>query len=166
MRRSGRLTAWKAEQGDPEQGAPKVKFYSSEDIENLAAQGQKELILDGTIALTDLARDVARQLGITLTDRSTAVATSRPSTSSGESRAAAPNRPPAAAGESPAASSRPAASGESRTPTAQLPAKPKGCQHGPLTSNPPAQMATSGGSAPIVDRLVVMVKQIAKRPGN
>ncbi len=142
-----------------------MKFYSSEDIENLAAQGQKELILDGTIALTDLARDVARQLGITLTDRSTA-ATSRPPAASGESRAPASNRPSASSGESPAAPSRPAASGESRPPTAQLPAKPKGCQHAPLTSNPPAQTVTSGGSAPIVDRLVGMVKQIAKRPGN
>lgn len=127
-----------AEPGDLGQGAPKVKFYSAEDIENLAAQGQKELILDETVALTDLARDVARQLGITLTNGS---------------HSAAPNRPPAS-------------SGGSRAPATQLGTMPKGCQHGPLTSTPPAQAPAANGSTPIVDRLVGMVKQIAKRSGN
>ncbi len=115
-----------------------MKFYSAEDIENLAAQGQKELILDETVALTDLARDVARQLGITLTNGS---------------HSAVPSRPPAS-------------SGESRAPAVQLGAKPRGCQHGPLTSTPPAQTPVSNGSTPLVDRLVGMVKQIGRRSGN
>lgn len=116
-----------------------MKFYSSEDIEKLAAQGQKELILDETIALTDLARDVARQLGITLTN--------------GSHSTAVPTKPLAPASES-------------RSSAVQLPAKPKGCQHGPLTSTPSTQTPASTGSTPIVDRLVGMVKQIGKRSGN
>ncbi len=110
-----------------------MRFYSSEDIESLAAQGTKELILDGTIALTDLARDTARQLGIALVDGS------RPM----------PVAPPPTMRESPAA---------------QLGPKPKGCQHGPLSN--PAPSNSGNASSPLVDRLVGMVKQIGKRPGN
>ena len=116
-----------------------MKFYSSEDIERLAAQGQKELILDETMALTDLARDVARQLGITLKN--------------GSHPATLVNKAPA-----PVTASRETA--------VQLPAKPRGCQHGPLTSPPQPQASASANSTPIVDRLVDMVKQIGKRPGN
>lgn len=116
-----------------------MKFISAEDIEKLAAQGQKELILDETIALTDLARDVARQLGITLINGS------RP--------AVVPSKPPAS-------------SGESRGTTAQLGAKPKGCQHGPLTSAQSTPIPTAAASTPLVDRLVGMVKQIGKRSTN
>ena len=113
-----------------------MKFYSAEDIEKLAAQGQKELILDDTIALTDLAREMARQLGITLRNGSqSAVAVSK----------------------------SPASSNEHRGAIAQLEAKPKGCQHGPLTTTPPAQMSAASNSTPIVDRLVGMVKQMGKR---
>lgn len=116
-----------------------MKFYSAEDIEKLAAQGQKELILDGTFALTDLARDVARQLGVTLTNGS----------------------------HSPAVASKPpTASGESRVAITQLGAKPKGCQHESLTSTLPEPTLASTGSTPLVDRLVGMVKQIGKRSGN
>ncbi len=116
-----------------------MKFYSAEDIEKLAAQGQKELILDGTFALTDLARDVARQLGVTLTNGSRS---------------------------SPAASKLPTASGESRVAITQLGAKPKGCQHELSTSTQPTPIPASAGSTPLVDRLVGMVKQIGKRSGN
>ncbi len=116
-----------------------MKFYSSEDIERLAAEGQKELVLDETIALTDLARDVARQLGITLKNGSHPVTM---------------------------VNKAPAPVTASRETAVQLLAKPKGCQHAPLTSTPPPATPTSGNSTPIVDRLVDMVKQIGKRPGN
>jgi len=45
-------------------------FYSAEGIEQLAAQGAQELILDETTVVTDLARDTARRLGISLVYRS------------------------------------------------------------------------------------------------
>lgn len=118
-----------------------MKFYSAEDIENLAAQGKKELILDANTALTDLARDTARQLGITLVDGS------RPAPVS--ARAAPPTVR------------------ESPVPSTQLGPKPTGCQHGPLSqTNQPEQPSTGNVSSPLVDRLVGMVKQIGKRPGN
>ena len=41
-----------------------MKFICTEDIEILAAQGKKELVVDGSTVLMDLARDMARQLGI------------------------------------------------------------------------------------------------------
>ena len=41
-------------------------FYSAQDIENLAAQGVRELVADENTVLTDLARDMAGQLGIKL----------------------------------------------------------------------------------------------------
>ena len=116
-----------------------MKFYSAEDIEKLAAQGQKELILDGTFALTDLARDVARQLGVTLTNGSHST---------------------------PAASKPPATSGESHSATVQLGAKPKGCQHESSISTQPTPPLAATGSTPLVDRLVGMVKQIGKRSTN
>ena len=118
-----------------------MRFYSAEDIENLAAQGKKELVLDADIALTDLARDTARQLGITL------VYGSRPT--------------PVPAITTPApARAAPA-------PTPQVETKPKGCQHAPLTSSNPAPvLATDNAPSPLVDRLVGMVKQIGKRSGN
>lgn len=55
-------------------------FYSLEDIEKLAAQGVRELIVDEDTVLTDVARDAAAQLGIRLAPpgRPAAPATSRP----------------------------------------------------------------------------------------
>ena len=41
-------------------------FYSAEDIEALAAQGIRELVADENTVLTDLARDLAAQVGIKL----------------------------------------------------------------------------------------------------
>ena len=110
-----------------------MKFYSAEDIESLASQGKKELILDANTALTDLARDTARQLGIALIDSSRPISVPHPPT-------------------------------PHESPLAQLGPKPKGCQHGPLSSAP--AQTNSNASSPLVDRLVGMVKQIGKRPGN
>lgn len=42
-------------------------FYSLEDIEKLAAQGVRELVVDEDTVLTDVARDAAAQLGLKLT---------------------------------------------------------------------------------------------------
>ena len=48
-------------------------FYCAEDIERLAAQGTKQLVLDQAAVLTDLARDAARRLDISLVYLSRAV---------------------------------------------------------------------------------------------
>lgn len=45
-------------------------FYSLEDIETLAAQGVRELVVDEDTVLTDVARDAASQLGLRLVSRS------------------------------------------------------------------------------------------------
>ena len=47
-----------------------MKYICMEDIENLAAQGKKELVVDENTVLMNLARDMARQLGITIVDGS------------------------------------------------------------------------------------------------
>ena len=46
------------------------KFLSTQDIEDLAAQGRTELVIDDDTVLTDLARHAAQQLGIALVSRS------------------------------------------------------------------------------------------------
>jgi hypothetical protein len=109
-------------------------FYCMEDIERLAAQGKTELIVDENTVLTDLARDMARQLGISL------VYPSR-------------SRPVAVV---PSVS----ASGPLFGATAGLGAKPKGCQHGPLEGSQPQQATVSSGSSVVVDQLVDLVKQL------
>ena len=109
-------------------------FYSLEDIEKLATQGVRELVVDENAVLTDLARDAAAQLGVRLVSKGSA--------------AAAPTGfvPPFAA---------PSGSG----------AKPRGCQHGPLTGPAPALSAarTGGPAGGLVDDLVGAVKQLANR---
>jgi hypothetical protein len=114
-------------------------FYSAQDIENLAAQGVRELVADENAVLTDLARDMAAQLGIKL------VAGGRP--------AAVANAPARFAGAA-------APSG----------AKPKGCQHGPLSGSPAmsgaAASAQRAGNSPVVDELVGAVRQLAGKQGR
>ena len=109
-------------------------FYCAEDIENLAAQGKTELIIDENTVLTDLARDIARQLGISLVYRSR----SKP-------MAVVPSV---------------SASAPSFGSTVRLGAKPKGCQHGPLEGGRPEQATVSRGSSAVVDQLVDLVKQL------
>lgn len=110
-------------------------FYSAADIETLASQGVRELVVDEDTVLTSVAREVAGQLGVKLV-------------TPGERSAARPAANPPAA-------------------TAN-PGKPKGCQHGPLTS--PGSTATGATPAPgrpsdarVVDDLIGAVKQLAKR---
>ncbi|MCX6029047.1 MAG: hypothetical protein NT169_07060 [Chloroflexi bacterium] len=109
-------------------------FYSLEDIEKLAAQGVRELVVDEDAVLTDLARDAAAQLGVGLVAKASAAAT--------------PTR--------------------SAPPPAVIPgsgAKPRGCQHGPLTGPAPAPSVarTSGTAGGLVDDLVGAVRQLANK---
>jgi len=131
-----------------------VKYICMEDIENLAAQGKKELVVDEGTVLMDLARDMARQLGIAIVEGS------RPA----PAKATTPSAPlPPAKTASPVA---PAPSAPAAAPT--LGAKPKGCQHGPMPvtarQEQPKSLPNSEG---VVDQLVELVRQSAgKRSGN
>ena len=118
-------------------------FYCVEDIERLAAQGKTELSLDEDTVMTDLARDMARQLGITLVVRSrskpVAVVPASPATAVPIGRATA-----ATIGSS-----------------VNLGAKPAGCQHGPLDGVESERGTVSGSSGAVVDQLVDLVKQLS-----
>ncbi len=84
-----------------------MKYICSQDIENLAAQGKKELVLDGETVIMDLARDMARMLGITIVD------SKHPGPNSSPSRSVpAPALAPTTCNSTPASGS-----------------KPRGCQH-------------------------------------
>jgi len=112
-------------------------YYSAQDIEALATQGVRELVVDENSVLTDLARDMAAQLGIKLVT---------------------PGRS-AAVGSTPAPRA-----------TAPSGAKPKGCQHGPLSGSPTvgasAAPTKSAGNSPVMDELVGAVRQLAGRQGR
>jgi hypothetical protein len=116
-------------------------FYSAQDIENLAAQGIRELVVDDNTVLTDIASDVASQLGIKLVR--------------GGAARSPEMAPRTAAAPAPAAVS----SGS----------KPKGCQHGPLSGSaagPAVHSAPRSSGGPIVDELVGAVKQLAGKQGR
>ena len=117
------------------------KFFSTQDIEDLAAQGRTELVVDDDMVLTDLARHAAQQLGIALV--------SKPR-----------NAPPV----SPILPPAPMPRGE----TVGLGKRPKGCQHAPLVRTPSASQpsepaVTPGGSNTVVDQLVGLVKRLGPR---
>ena len=124
-------------------------FYTAQDIEDLAGQGKRELVVDDDTVLTDLARHMADQLNISITNRSL----------------------PASSTSTPLPAPTPSAvpvSGSTPRTSSPLGSKPKGCQHGPL---PPRK---SGGTAPVsnnqdpapansnavVDQLVGLVKRL------
>jgi hypothetical protein len=113
-------------------------FCSAQDIEELAAQGKTELIIDENTVLTDLARHTAHQLGVSLVNRSRTT-------------------PPATL-PSPAPVSRPAP----HAAGARLGNKPKGCQHGPLGSSqsPEATTGSNTNANTVVDQLVGLVKRL------
>ena len=125
-----------------------MKYVCMEDIENLAAQGKKELVLDENTVLMELARDMARQLGISIVVRSSpAPAKAAPQ--------AAPSSPAKAASAAQAAP----------TPSALTPgARPKGCQHAPLAV-PARQVRPNGhqNSDGVVNQLVELIR---KSTGN
>jgi hypothetical protein len=107
-------------------------YYTGEDIEDLAARGSRRLELGPGVVLTDIAREMANQLGIELVNMSAPQPTGS---------AAAPPRQPAVR----------------FTP---LGAKPRGCQHGPLqTGSSPA--ANREASADVVNNLVEVVSRLA-----
>jgi len=110
-------------------------FYTGNDIEDLAASGVKQLEVGPGVALTDAARERAEELGIALVV---------------PGKAAAPAKPAAAA---------PSAAASGGT----LPARPRGCQHGPLGGGSPA--APAGAQAPVVQQLVDAVSALKKRGG-
>lgn len=113
-------------------------FYSAQDIEDLAAQGKAELILDEDGVLTDLARHMAEQLGIRVIQRSRLVPVSAP---------------------------LPAVAAPARSVVSGLgiQGKPKGCQHEPLTDQRPAAVEVSATSNTVVDQLVGLVKRLGSR---
>lgn len=110
-------------------------FYSAQDIEDLAAQGKAELIIDENIVLTDLARHVAQQLGVSMVYKPRTVPTT-----------ASP----------PVSTPVPSAS-------VGLGSKPKGCQHGSLTGQHPGAAAVSASSNTVVNQLVDLVKRLSVR---
>ncbi len=126
-------------------------FYSTQDIEDLAARGITELVVDDSVVLTDLARDMAQRLGIALVSRS---------------------RGPSPAPVSPGAP----AVGQPAAPAGRAVGKPSGCQHAPLTRGQPASPTqarsqpqsqsqgrsdAAGSPNTVVDQVVGLVRQLA-----
>ncbi len=125
-------------------------FWTAQDIENLAAQGKTELVINDNIVLTDLARHLADQLGISIINRSHSAV--------GASTQLAPTPPPATPVSRPISAP---------TPPIRLRGKPKGCQHAPLSgpqSQPVGAVSNSNPAAPnanpVVDQLVGLVKRL------
>jgi hypothetical protein len=143
-----------------------VKYICMEDIENLAAQGKKELVVDGNTVVMEMARDMARQMGITIVDgtRPAPAKTNPPAGSAAPAKVTPPATP---AGAARAASPVAAAGGEAAPKPAA--AKPRGCQHGalPAGAGRPEQPKSQPGSDGVVDQLVELVRQsTGKRSGN
>ena len=115
-------------------------FYSAQDIESLAAQGVRELVVDEDTVLTDLARDMAVQLGVKLV---------------------APGRL-AAAG---AAGARYAEAG---APSGGKPkgCQHGPLSNGPAVSGGSAAPTKTAGNSPVMDELVGAVRQLAGKQGR
>lgn len=128
-------------------------FRSAEDIENLAAQGRTELIVDENTVLTDLARHTADQLGITIVYRSGLAPGSPPDVISGPDTSFVSGFTPVQLPQ------------VSRSTSARLGSKPKGCQHGPLNTQqqPVKTTSSNNGSGTVVDQLVGLVKRLGRK---
>ena len=141
-----------------------MKYVCMEDIENMAAQGIKQLILDENTVLMDFARDMAHQLGITIIDgtRPNPIMAANTATPSSPARAATP----AATAPTSAPRAAPAPSTQAVAPA--FGGKPKGCQHGPITlTTRPAPSKNHQEDDGVVDQLIELVRQsTGKRPGN
>ena len=137
-------------------------FLSAQDIEDLAAQGKAELVIDDDTVLTDLARHTAQQFGISIVQRARSAPVPRDPQGAEPYAKPMPAPPPSAAPASAYALRAPA-----RNATAGLGSKPKGCQHGPLANGQPKLASVPAGpagtasnsSAPVVDQLVGLIKQ-------
>lgn len=112
-------------------------YYSAQDIETLAAQGVRELLVDENTVLTDLARDMAGQVGIRL------ITGGQPAAAS---KAPAPVTA-APAGAKPKGCQHGPLSG------------------GPATSGAAAPAQRTGNS-PVMDELVGAVRQLAGKQGR
>ena len=143
-----------------------MKYICTEDIEDLAAQGKKELVVDENTVLMDLARDTARQLGIAIVNGSQPTPPKAPAPAASSSPAKDGST---AASKSPAKAASPADLAPASNGSApKLGAKPKGCQHGPVPvvarQAPASSHQNSDG---VVDQLVDLVRQsVGKRTGN
>lgn len=111
-------------------------FYSAEDIENLAAQGVRELVVDENTVLTDLARDLVGQLGVRLV----------------------------AGGQRPAVSHAPTLLAVAPSGAKPKGCQHGLLSGGPATSGTAIPRAT--GSSPVIDELVGAVRQLAGRQGT
>ena len=148
-----------------------MKYVCMEDIENLAAQGKKELILEDNTVLMDLARDMARQLGISIVvGASSAPITPVPVSFGNAASPVAPSSPAKTAAPAPALSSQvaPAPVPSLRAAPPTLGARPKGCQHGPIKDTPrPERITSHQDSDGVVDQLIDLVRQsTGKQSGN
>jgi hypothetical protein len=65
---------------------PVKKFYSTEDIEALAARGVTELVVDEDTVLTHLAREIAHKLGVSVVYGATTKSAPRPQLTSQKPR--------------------------------------------------------------------------------
>ena len=111
-------------------------FYTASDIEDLAARGGTQLDLGPGVMLTAAAKERAEDLHIALVTPGSAAAASK-------------SAAPAKAAQSGAA----ALSGT-------LPAKPRGCQHGPLGG-----ASSKAAPSQVVEQLVDAVSALKKRGG-
>ena len=107
-------------------------FYSVEDIENFADQGQREIRIDENIVLTDMARQTAHMLGIRITEKSS-------NSSPGDFISPQP---------------------QSKGKTLSFSGKPKGCQRRPTGKPANTTGAPNGQSRQVVDKLVETIKRI------
>jgi hypothetical protein len=105
-------------------------YYTGEDIEDLAARGSRQLKLGPGVVLTDIAREMAEQLGIELVNTNASQPTG--------STAASPPRPV--------------------SQSAPLGDRPRGCQHGPIQTDSMANRGAAGDMVDnlvkVVSRLV------------
>jgi len=152
-----------------------MKYVCMEDIENLAAQGKKELILEDNTVLMDLARDMARQLGISIVvGASSAPITPVPVSFGNAASPVAPSSPAKTAAPAPSSQVAPAPSSQAapvpslRAALPTLGARPKGCQHGPIKDTPrPERITSHQDSDGVVDQLIDLVRQsTGKQSGN
>ena len=113
-------------------------FYTGSDIEELAASGVTRLEVGPGVQITDVAREMATELGIEVV-KATETATRAPS----------PAQP------------------ASQPPAPPLPAKPRGCQHGSSRAATPPPSAANGrsGQDGVVNRLVNIMNQLTDRGG-
>ena len=146
-----------------------MKYVCMEDIENLAAQGKKELILEDNTVLMDLARDMARQLGISIVvGASSAPITPVPVSFGNAASPVAPSSPAKTAAPALSSQVAPAPVPSLRAAPPTLGARPKGCQHGPIKDTPrPEHITSHQDSDGVVDQLIDLVRQsTGKQSGN